>query len=390
MADGRRRRTLLLGLLAVLAAGAVLGMIGQRLVPREEVTGRLQEIVAARTGGILTPGRVGVRIWGGPGVVLRDGRLAGTGADLAARTGRPNDLGPYEVEYRRLEVRLDAAALLAGRLEWSGARLVASRVDVAWGGDLLKARDVEVALSGVTGATAEPGDLVADGDLRAATLDHDGCPWRDVRLTGHWAAGRSEDIRLQADLGDGGLEADLDWNTRADRGGRLSGRVVLTAAPAAELLAPYLPDLAARLRTDLSGEITGGLDLADRDVRLASLGLTGRLRGTPGELDAADWLREAGPYLGDRPDLVHIRFDRLEHDLVVRGGVYRLERLELAGPDTEWRATGAVAFDGKLDLAVHVRLPAGFTPELGAFSFLAESLRDDDGRVGLGLKVGGT
>ncbi len=40
-------------------------------------------------------------------------------------------------------------------------------------------------------------------------------------------------------------------------------------------------------------------------------------------------------------------------------------------------------------MGLKVQLPAGFTPDLGDFSFLADGLRDDQGRVALDLKLTG-
>jgi hypothetical protein len=68
---------------------------------------------------------------------------------------------------------------------------------------------------------------------------------------------------------------------------------------------------------------------------------------------------------------------------------YVTETLEIDGHDTDWQADGWLGFEGGIGLNVGVRLPEGFTPDLGGMSFLAETLRDPEGRVNLGLKLSG-
>ena len=42
-----------------------------------------------------------------------------------------------------------------------------------------------------------------------------------------------------------------------------------------------------------------------------------------------------------------------------------------------------------MDLAVHIKLPTGFTPNLGSMSFFAEAMRDRERRVNLDLRLTG-
>ena len=407
MAAGRGGRRRLIGAAVVLVlVPVVLVTAARRLVPREQVAARLAALVAERTGAEYEPGTSHLVLGGGPGVALENGSLRGTGAELARRTGVENSVERYALEYDRLEVRLGLAALLSGRVEVKGAHLQAPRLVLDIGGASLALRDLDLqvtdfmatpgsaagAASGLPtdGPLADwPPDLTFRLQLAVAEFDHAGCPWRDVALDGTWSARSSDDIRLEAALGDGRLAADLALDFGAHPAGRLDGSLMLDDVPSALVLAPYLPDIAGRLRTALDGEVRGGLELDDAATRLATLDLTGRLSGGAGTLDARDWLREVEPYLGTRRDLVTVRFDRLDHRFAVRQETYFVEQLELDGPDTDWQASGRVAFTGAMALAVGVRLPQGFTPDLGALSFLAESLRDDEGRVTLGLKVTG-
>ena len=76
-----------------------------------------------------------------------------------------------------------------------------------------------------------------------------------------------------------------------------------------------------------------------------------------------------------------VRFREFLQDIDVNQGRYHLNSLLLTGPDTDWQGNGWLGFDGSLDLNLHVKLPAGFTPKLGDLSFLAENMRGDDGRI---------
>ena len=42
-----------------------------------------------------------------------------------------------------------------------------------------------------------------------------------------------------------------------------------------------------------------------------------------------------------------------------------------------------------MNLDLNVRLPAGFTPDLGDVTFLADALRDEEGRIGLDFTLTG-
>ncbi len=117
--------------------------------------------------------------------------------------------------------------------------------------------------------------------------------------------------------------------------------------------------------------------------------LTGRIGSGQGVLGAGDWLKDIAEYLGDRQDLKNIRFSELDHNFRVSQGRYQVEELTIDGYDTDWRAQGWVSLEGTLDLDLHVKFPAGFTPDLGQWSWLAEGLRDEDQRVNLTLHLTG-
>jgi len=122
---------------------------------------------------------------------------------------------------------------------------------------------------------------------------------------------------------------------------------------------------------------------------LATLDLTGNAAMGEGLLRAGDWLAGVAPYLGERQDLKDVRFDGLDHAYRLENGRYLVQDLRIEGQDTKWQGNGWVGLDGTLDLTLQVKLPVGFTPDLGQWSFLADTLRDEEGRVQLDLRLTG-
>jgi hypothetical protein len=112
-------------------------------------------------------------------------------------------------------------------------------------------------------------------------------------------------------------------------------------------------------------------------------------RGGPGVLRAEDWLDEATPYLGNRQDLKIIDFNRVSHAFRLVDGRYHVDSLEFRGGQTDWRGAGWLDLFGRMELKLAVKLPPGFVPDLGKWSFLAGGLKDDNDRIGLGFTLEG-
>jgi len=195
--------------------------------------------------------------------------------------------------------------------------------------------------------------------------------------------------RLVAGRGGGRLEGNLEIDYDLDPWGALDFELEAIAVPASALLAPWAPDVAERLETDLDGQASGTCHLGGVDDVLDTLDMTGRLSSGEGVLRAADWLRDVLPYLGKRQDLRNVRFGALDHAFRIERSRYLLQDLQIDGHETDWRGNGWVGFRGDIDLDLQVKLPPGFTPELGQMSFLAEALRDDDQRITLDLRLSG-
>jgi len=387
---------ILVALPAVLLTGASL------LIPSERLADEIARRVAAETGAEVQPGKVSLKVVGGLGLSLTDGTIRGHGAELERRTGAGRDLGAYDMAYSRLDVSLGFWSLLKRQTTAKTVRLAGPALLIEVAGDPVRMRDYDIRLTdlhldlaaaapagGVTPAGQIPADLSFALRVEAAEVVQRGVPWQDVQLKGVWQARRLRITSLTGKLEQGQIAATgaLDYNQ--DPWGVLDWNAHLTDLPAGLLLTPYLPDLGGKLACALSGELTGQMALKDKQIRRQSLTMTGDLSAGEGILRADAWLQDVTQYLGQRQDLKTVRFSRLDHQFEVADGRYLIKTLAIDGHDTDWQAEGWLGFSGEIGLAVGVRLPADFTPDLGGMSFLAETLRDADRRVNLGLKLSG-
>jgi hypothetical protein len=159
--------------------------------------------------------------------------------------------------------------------------------------------------------------------------------------------------------------------------------------PASALLEPYVPKVAPLWEGAVSADASGSCRMQDKMAVLQSLALDGEALSTNGRILADKFLADISPYLGARQDLKTIKFHSFLQHFAVRDGRYLVQDLKLKGPDTDWLGDGWLGFDGSLDLALRVKLPAGFQPDLGSMSFLAQALRGEDGRIELALHLTG-
>lgn len=345
MSSSRGRRRVGLALAAA-ALGLLLALAVPPLLPTDALRAQVVRQVEAATGARVVLGEARLALLPRPALILGDGRLEGNGAGLRAARGQDWQIESFLVDVARVEVRPALAALLVRRLQVHEVRATGPRLSVVRRGRPLLAGDYRLVLRGSTLDVA----AALDGGRFAGTAALD-----------------------RARGGEGDLA--FTWQTQG--------------VPAGTLLGPWLPELARRLEGRLDSSGRGSCRLGDPEATLGSLDLSGAVAAGEGILHATDWLQDVTPYLGERRDLTDIRFDRLAHAFVVEQGRYVVRQLELDGPDTRWRGAGSVGLDGSLDLALQVTLPPGFTPDLGPWSFLAGTLRDQDGRVRLDLVLGG-
>lgn len=391
-----RRAFAALAVLATLTAIALLTV--PRLVPSDRLAARAAEALAAATGARVTVASASATLVGGPGLRLR-------GVTLDARPA-------WQVTLESADVSLAVApllrrALVVDRLAGTGPAASA----VLAGGRPLALTSFTVEGSGLglalapspdaAGAGAAwPADLGGVVKLRAAGLSSGGFELADVAAEVRPEGRRLVVTSVTSHCAGGGLAADgvvdlgaapVTW----------TGALRLTDVEARMLLGEWAPQVAPQLDTRLSGEARGsgviaGGPAAD-DAALAALRAEARLDAGPGVIHAGPWLTAAEPYLGDRPDLVDVKLTGGRLAARIADGRCLVDTLALRGPDTDWDLTGALdlvagpasAGGPALDLAVHLRLPPGFTPQLGAMSFFAAALRDAEGRIRLDLRLRG-
>jgi hypothetical protein len=120
-----------------------------------------------------------------------------------------------------------------------------------------------------------------------------------------------------------------------------------------------------------------------------SISADGDIKVCNGIVHATDLLSEVGQYLGNRTDLLEIKFNNFSHHMTINRGNYSVGELRLDGPDTDWTGSGTISLLGKINFILEAKLPAGYTPNLGGMEFMADILRDDDGRIAIPLKIQG-
>ncbi len=234
-----------------------------------------------------------------------------------------------------------------------------------------------------------PADLAADLSGTVSSLVFLKTGYTDVQLQGTLRERVIEVPDLRARLGSGTVRGRATVDYASDPAGHASWEATVDRAPARALLAPYVPVLAEIWSGDLSAQVTGDCELADPEAILSSLTLAGDLTGSDGIIDLRQKLGDVRQYLGQRQDLLRVVYDGARQHVEVKDGKVVIEGLRIDGKDTDWTGEGTVSLDGTLDLDLHVRLPAGFTPDLGDASFVADALRDEEGRIGLDFSLTG-
>jgi len=143
----------------------------------------------------------------------------------------------------------------------------------------------------------------------------------------------------------------------------------------------------------LSGKIDcsveGDFEVGNGEVLPMTITADGDINVSDGIVSATEILSGIKPYLGDRADLLEIEFSDFSHHMTLNNGNYSVGELKLEGPDTEWIGSGTVSLDGNVNFLLGTRLPAGFTPDLGDMTFMADLLRDNENRISIPLRVKG-
>lgn len=180
--------------------------------------------------------------------------------------------------------------------------------------------------------------------------------------------------------------ASIDLRDPATPGYTVKARVDTVQANA--LLSAWTP-----ARGVLGGTLSTTLSLAGHGTSpdqikrtLTAIGLAAVAGGQIGPAPAL----EAIARLTRIPSFGRLSFKQLDLPFEVRDGRVTMREIKLHGADAEWKATGALGFDGALDYAVSVAIPKEAVARLGADAALAAgALADAEGRVHIDLNVDG-
>lgn len=384
----------------ILLALAVVFLVIPRFISTETVTALIAKEVSRATGAEVILDTAELSWWGQWRLVLREGLITGTGRDLAAASGSSNELDSYTVHVKELVVVPALLPMLRKQLEVREIRLAGESLAVVWDGGATEISGYQVRLTELNLGLEQPATVGASGLRLPADLNFDfyaaadtvilqGFPYTSVDLQGQVADRAVEVTEWRARRSTGSLGGRLKADYAEDPWGRLTFEVEGRDIPAEALLEPWIPDVALRLDSEISLGAVGRCELRDAATRLATLDVAGSATGSAGVLRAADWLAEVSGYLKDRQDLKDVGFQSLSHEFRFVQGRYLIQGLTLEGGETEWKGEGWVVPDGNLAVALGVKLPPGFTPDLGGFSFLAQTLRDSEGRINLPLTLSG-
>ena len=401
-------RLFILGGIALLVLVAMI-LVAPRLLPGDFIKDQIIRDVERATGAEITLGEAQLQWRWGWRVTLRDGAMRGSGAALAVATGSDNDLVSYAVDIEEFRVEPALLPLLWKKLVVKSVQLTGQRLVIRWQNGEVAAAGFAVRITdlnlGSAGSADEgavrskagkrsPGDRIP-ADLSFAfpvvadslILQEISCTGLDMR--GGFAERTLEVPVLSARQSSGTLKGTFVVDYVRDTWGHMEFQVEAEQVPAAALLAPWAPEIGNRLECELDATVGGGLDLRDDRTIRRTLDVSGLLTAGEGVLHASDWLQDVSKYLGRRQDLKDVRFCSLRHEFRLVKSRYLVEELAIVGGDTDWRGAGWLDLDGAIAMDIDVKLPPGFTPDLGNWSFLTRNLRDHEGRIILPLKLTG-
>ncbi len=403
-------RKVLIGSGSLVLVLLVLMALAALFLPVDRIGTRVEVELEKATGAQVTINGAGVQWWPRLGVTLKDITIEGNGPDLARASGSANELGSYSLRLHRFVIQLVPAPLLKKEILVDAVSLQGLQMKLVFKDQPIELEDADLAVtklqismeavqeagqqsnqSGSKLPVGEsiPEELVLAFQGRAKSLLVQGLPLQEVKFKGDLDHRIVTVESLVAQLDGGQLSGTLEVDFEQDSRGWLDFDFQAQQVPSGVLLQPWTKDLAEKLETNLDATVRGNCILGEQDVVKQTLTLTGDVSSAEGTLWARDWLGDVAPYLGQRQDLADIHFHSLSHHLRVEQGKYIVEDLVINGQDTQWQGQGYVGLDGTIDLGVLVKLPSGFTPDLGQWSFMADTLRDENGRVNLNLHLTG-
>lgn len=380
------------GIVILILAALFLG--APRLLPGDLIRDEIIRELEGATGARVTLGEARLQWRWGWSVTLRAGTISGTGAALAAATGSANDLESYSVEIEELSVAPALLPLIRKQLVVKSVQLTGPRLDISRRNGEVEAAGFAVRITDLNLGLAQseaqvPADLSLAFKVSADSLVLQGIPYTGLDMSGSYKDRVLEVAALSVRRSSGTLRGTFVVDYSGNPGGHLEFEAEAELVPADALLVEWAPEIGQRLDCDLNATVDGGFDLGDNATVQRTLDISGVLTADEGVLRATDWLRDVSRYLGQRQDLKDVRFSTLRHEFRMSRGRYLVDELIISGGDTDWRGSGWLDPKGAIALDVDVKLPPGFTPDLGNWSFLAKSLRDAEGRINLPLKLSG-
>ena len=378
--------------------------------PVDRISDQLGFELRSIVGGRVIVGEAGVKWWPKLGVTIKDISIDSDGAYLEFSTGSVNDLGNYGVRLEEIEIQVAVGPLLKKEIFVDAVRL--NRLSLS--GDFKEQRfelrngnlallDLQISMDSAKSAGQSPTDstnprpvgevipedLVLSFQGHAQSLLVQGLPLNDVNFNGGLDHRILTMETIEAQIDSGEMSGNLEIDYVRDPNGSLDFEFEAEKVPAGVLLQPWASSLGEKLETSLDAGVRGNCILGKEDVIKQTLTLSGRVSSSEGTLWARDWLGDIAPYLGQRQDLADIHFRSLKHRMRIEKGNYVIDKLIIDGKETYWQGEGLLGLDGTIDMGVNVKLPPGFTPELGQWSFMADTLRDENGRVNLSLLLTG-
>ncbi len=112
----RLKKTLVVTAVLV-ALPLLLVTLASTLISQDTLVAGMVAQITATTGATVQPGEVSLKVAGGLGLTLDQGRIFGNGTELVRRTGTGQDLGAYDLTYSQLDVSLNLRALLRRQIE---------------------------------------------------------------------------------------------------------------------------------------------------------------------------------------------------------------------------------------------------------------------------------
>ncbi len=401
-------RILVIGLLLV---GALM-LAAVLLVPRDKIREMVIEKVEQATGGEVSLGDASLTFFPPLGLKLSDGHVQGTGQALALATGTANNLGDFTINLENLEVRLSVLPLLKRAIVVDAIKLEGPKISFQQGRDelfvedfSLKIRDLHLPIRENQVADSaksaddptikrSPSEQIPVGldmvlEFQAGGITFQQNLFQDVVVTGQMADKVLTLDTITANRAGGALAGEIivDWAT--DPWGQMDFQMTASDVPSGKLFSPWVEGLQQRLDCNLAGGIAGRCNLKDSETILGTLDAVGAFHSGEGNIYASDLLQDVSKYLGQRQDLKDIKFHAFAHNFSVEKGRYLIRELVIDGLDTDWTCKGWIGLKGTMDVGIRVKLPPGFSPDLGQWSFLVESLRDSKGRVPLAFKLQG-